>query len=221
MRSSAKLAPILAAAYSAPMETQADLSAMLQRTKGHHPARHSLRPELLARLPAIAMTAALAFLAAGACPIAHAQEGSLDPAPASSGRFEILEHGGGFVRLDRQTGELSYCTIGESGLACRVAAEEREAYQKALSEFEERLSRLEGQSGAEAGGDTGGDTGTTSSKRQDRFVPEGSPPDGTEGGDAERELDQAMNLAERAMKRFFDVIREWQRELGTEGGQQQ
>jgi hypothetical protein len=149
--------------------------------------------------------------------VAHAQEKPAETAPVSSGRFEIREHGGGFVRLDRETGALSYCTIGESGLACRVAAEEREAYQQALADIEERLSRLEGQSA----GDRGSDTGTTRSKRQDRVVPEGTPPATPEGGDAERELDQAMNLAERAMKRFFDVIREWQRELGAEVGQQQ
>jgi hypothetical protein len=149
--------------------------------------------------------------------MAQEQEVSRETAAASSGRFEIREHGDGFVRLDRQTGELSYCTIGESGLACRVAAEEREAYQQALADFEERLSRLEGQPGVGAGSEIG----TTGSKRQDRLAPQENPPAGPEGGDGERELDQAMNLAERAMKRFFDVIREWQRELGSEGGQQQ
>jgi hypothetical protein len=149
----------------------------------------------------------------------QAQEIAAEGSPTASGRFEIREHGGGFVRLDRQTGELSYCTIGNSGLACRVAAEEREAYQQALAEIEERLARLEEQSA----GNDGGVTGTTRSKRQDRFVPDAAPPSdpetGPETGAAERELDRAMNLAERAMQRFFAVIREWQQDLGGEGSQ--
>jgi hypothetical protein len=177
---------------------------------------HSKRQLVPARMAILALAASFSLLFACACRTAQAQETAVDGNQPATGRFEIREHGDGFVRLDRQTGELSYCTVGESGLACRVAAEEREAYQQALAEIEERLARLEEQSA----GNDGGVTGTTQSKRQDRFVPDAAPPSDPETGAAERELDRAMNLAERAMQRFFAVIREWQRDLGGEGSQQ-
>ncbi len=178
--------------------------------------RHSSAPLPTRLICTLAIATALSLPVFGIPQKAQAQEIAAEGNPTASGRFEIREHGGGFVRLDRQNGELSYCTIGESGLACRVAAEEREAYQQALAEIEERLARLEEQSA----GKDGGVTGTTQSKRQDRFVPDAAPPSDPETGAAERELDRAMNLAERAMQRFFAVIREWQRDLGGEGSQQ-
>lgn len=198
-----------------------DISVMTQRISSSRKARLARRlhsPALMhARLICtLAIATALSLPVFGNPQKAQAQERPGESSPTDSGRFEIREHGGGFVRLDRQTGELSYCTIGNSGLACRVAAEEREAYQQALAEIEERVARLEEQSA----GNDGGATGTTQSKRQDRFVPDAAPPSDPETGAAERELDRAMNLAERAMQRFFAVIREWQKELGGEGSQQ-
>ena len=193
---------------------------MMLPAPSYRRTRHSKQQLLPARLAILALAALFSLPVANACRTAQAQETAVDGNQPATGRFDIREHGGGFVRLDRQTGELSYCTIGESGLACRVAAEEREAYQQALAEFEERLARLEKQST----GNDGSATGTTQSKRQDRFVPDVAPPSdpetGPETGTAERELDRAMNLAERAMQRFFAVIREWQRDLGGEGSQQ-
>jgi hypothetical protein len=122
-------------------------------------------------------------------------------------------HGNDFVRLDRQTGEISLCSVSQTGFACRVAAEEREAYQRALADLEGRITALEQKAGEEAG------AGVTSSKRMDRVVPgDDRQVEDETGPEAEtmRELDTAMNMAERAMRRFFDVIREWRSELGTQ-----
>jgi hypothetical protein len=140
------------------------------------------------------------------------------PASAPIARFEMQPRGDDFVRLDRQTGEVSLCRVSESGFACRVAADEREAYQQALAELEGRIAALERQ----AASGTGDGAGVTSSKRGDRVVPGEDREVGRGGGpEAEtmRELDTAMNLAERAMRRFFDVIREWRSELGAQPSQ--
>jgi hypothetical protein len=207
------------------MEQPTDISVMTPRISSSRRTRLARRRHLSVAMPArlictLAIATALSLPVFGIPQMVQAQETAVDGNQPATGRFEIREHGVGFVRLDRQTGELSYCTIGESGLACRIAAEEREAYQQALAEFEERLARLEKQST----GNDSGVTGTTRSKRQDRFVPDAAPPSdpetGPDTGTAERELDRAMNLAERAMQRFFAVIREWQRDLGGEGSPQ-
>lgn len=48
----------------------------------------------------------------------------------SNARYTLERSGDGFVRLDRVTGEVSYCRIeGAAGLVCRLAADERAAYQ--------------------------------------------------------------------------------------------
>lgn len=137
--------------------------------------------------------------------------------PAS--RFELKAQGDGFIRLDRQTGDVSYCSVAGDALDCRLAGNEPEAWQQQLSGLQDRIKVLEDRSGAMA--PTGG---VTSTKRQDRVgaavpaqpvqPPEADP--GSEGlanDDAGRQLDQAAAVAQRAMRKFFEVVKQMKQDL--------
>lgn len=103
-------------------------------------------------------------------------------------RYELQPSGDGVVRLDRKTGQMSFCTTRDDQLVCRLAADEREAYEAEIRRLEERLDALEPDR----------QDGEAPPKTSDRLVPT---PDA-----AEREFQKAMKYAERAMRHFFDVM---------------
>lgn len=141
------------------------------------------------------------FLAAGAAS-AMAQSRSAEappPPPPDPHRFALERVEGGVVRLDRQTGRMSFCALRSGNLVCKLAVEERAAYEKEISRLHDRLEP-EPKPGVDVPGSTG--------------------PDGTEqggkgpAGDEERRFDEAMRYAERALRRFFDVIQDLRDEMG-------
>ena len=169
-------------------------------------------------------------------PEGFAQEtGSQSTAPSAtpSLRFELRDQPGGFVRLDIETGALSFCKVGDGRLTCSVSAEEREAYQNEIARLEDRILALEKrvkllEPGALA---------VPGAKLGDRLavppeaIPEPSSPDGNGGSPSEnarpdedkspdtaseaarREFEKAMEFAERAMRRFFDVVQDMRKEM--------
>jgi hypothetical protein len=76
-----------------------------------------------------------ALVASGAGP-AFAQE------PVAN-RFTLEKTGNGFVRMDTETGEMSICTEREGQLVCRLAADERRAFEETLSDLSDRVAALE------------------------------------------------------------------------------
>jgi exonuclease VII small subunit len=64
-------------------------------------------------------------------------------------RFALEKSGDGFVRMDRQTGEMSYCSVEAGALACRPAATagSRDAevarLQEAIAALDRRIVALE------------------------------------------------------------------------------
>jgi hypothetical protein len=71
------------------------------------------------------------FLAAAG--LAAAAPALAGPPPAGE-RYAIERTADGFVRLDRTTGEMSYCRLeGAANLVCRLAADERAAYESKIS----------------------------------------------------------------------------------------
>ncbi|GIL01742.1 MAG: hypothetical protein BroJett030_16410 [Alphaproteobacteria bacterium] len=109
-------------------------------------------------------------------PAASAQEDD-------AARFTLEPSGDGFVRLDRRTGVMSYCVVKAERLVCRLAADERKAYETEIARLQERLE--EGAADADR-------------PRSDRLPPS---PDAEE-----REFEKAMEYAERALRRFYDMM---------------
>jgi hypothetical protein len=93
---------------------------------------------------------------------------------------------GGLLRLDKQSGAVSFCTV-EGGLSvCRVAAEERAALQAEI----ERLARENAELRAKLPGGVG---------------VEAAPRKGLPG---EEELERALSFTERFLRRMMKLFRE-------------
>jgi hypothetical protein len=67
---------------------------------------------------------------------------SLATEPATE-RFQLERSGDRFVRLDRQTGAMSLCDEQNGNLVCRMAADERAAYDAELDRLSSRVTALE------------------------------------------------------------------------------
>lgn len=104
-------------------------------------------------------------------------------------RFTMEKTETGFVRLDTLTGEMSICTQQAGQLVCRLAADERRAFEDTLSELSARVESLEARLDALA------------------------PPDPGAGIPDEAELDRAIGAMEKMMRRFFGMVEELQKEF--------
>ena len=113
-----------------------------------------------------------------AMPAAIAQE-------ANAERYTLEKSDSGFVRLDRQTGAVTLCTEDQGTLTCRMAADERAAYDEDLARLEKRVEALERQLA-----------------------------DGTAARSGElpsdAEIDRSIGIMERFMRAFFNLVQEFQ-----------
>ena len=100
------------------------------------------------------------------------------PAAAESGRYVMEKTGEGYVRMDTATGEMSICTEKSSQLVCKLAADERAAFQDALDDLEDRVAKLEERAG------------------RTLAVP------------SEDEFDEGLDRMERFFRRFLGIIEE-------------
>ena len=68
---------------------------------------------------------------------------TLGRAAEPDARFQLERSGDHFVRLDKQTGAMSICQDQNGNLVCRMAADERMAYDDELDRLSARVSALE------------------------------------------------------------------------------
>jgi len=106
---------------------------------------------------------------------------------ANPDRYSLERSEGGFVRLDRQTGAVTLCTEADGTLTCRMAADERAAYDADLARLEKRVEALENQI-----------AGATPGKSSD--MP------------SDAEIDRSIGIMERFMRAFFNLVQEFQGE---------
>ena len=100
------------------------------------------------------------------------------PAAADAGRYVMEKTEKGYVRMDTATGEMSICAEKSGQLVCKLAADERAAFQDALDRLEERVSRLE--------------------EKADRTLAVPS----------EEEFDEGLDRMEKFFRRFLGIIEE-------------
>jgi hypothetical protein len=111
------------------------------------------------------------------------------------GRYALVPHEDGFLRLDTRSGEVSRCTGDLDRLACRLLPDERRAYEEEIRRLTERLDALE--------------------RRVELLeTPAEPPPAVAEDLPTEDEIDRVMDIAEQAMRRFFSMVKELREELG-------
>ncbi len=119
-------------------------------------------------------------LAAGLLPLA-----ALAAEPDAT-RFQLERSGDHFVRLDRQTGAMSLCVEKDGTLVCRMAADERAAYEDELDRLSDRVGALE------------------------KNTPAARPALPTDA-----EVDRSIGIMERMMRSFMGIVREFQAEDGA------
>ncbi len=88
----------------------------------------------------------LSLAAALAAPAALAQatappQPTEPPAPTIE-RFSMTPAQGGFLRLDKQTGAVSFCAVEAGASACRAGADERAALEKEIAELRRENAEL-------------------------------------------------------------------------------
>jgi hypothetical protein len=110
-------------------------------------------------------------------------------------RYSLEKTADGYVRMDRQSGEMSVCKETDGQLVCRLAADERAAYETSAAALAKRLDALEQKVAALEGG----------SAKSLSALP------------SEEEFDKTLSMMERFFRRFMGVVKEFD---GQEGGPQ-
>ncbi|EPF00171.1 hypothetical protein [Rhizobium grahamii] len=103
-------------------------------------------------------------------------------AETEASRFQLERSGDHFVRLDRQTGAMSLCEEKDGTLVCRMAADERAAYEQELDRLSARVTALENKS----------------------IVNKALPSD--------EEINRSIGIMERWMRSFMGIVKEFQSE---------
>ncbi len=108
---------------------------------------------------------------------------------ADTTRFTLEKTDSGFVRLDRRTGALTLCQEKDGTLTCRMAADERAAYEEELDRLEKRVAAIEktlgdGQPLAKSGKDLPSD----------------------------EEIERSIGIMERFMRAFFGLVEEFKQQ---------
>jgi hypothetical protein len=123
--------------------------------------------------------AALASLLAGA---AHAEDAQ---------RYRLEKTDGGFVRMDTQTGAMSTCQQKDGQLVCRMAADERTAFQDEVDRLQgqvkaldERVTKLE----------------NSLSQRLESSLP------------TEEDFNKTMNYMERFLRGFMGIVKDMEKD---------
>ncbi len=128
----------------------------------------------------------LALIASGIALLsAEALAGTFDPQQPEGQRYSMSPVEGGFLRLDRETGTVSYCTVKEGVSACRASAEERETFEAELSRLRQENAELKSRLAA---------------------VPRPPPP--PSAVPSEEEMERALSFTERFMRRIMRIFRE-------------
>jgi len=105
------------------------------------------------------------------------------PAAAEGeGRYRMEKTEGGFVRLDTVTGEISLCREKDGQIACRMAADERAAFERELELLTMRVEALEKAAMA-------------------------APADAKPRFPTDEEIDRTMSVMERMMQRFMGIVK--------------
>ena len=115
-------------------------------------------------------------------------------APQAGDRFRFSPVDGGVLRLDSQSGQVSFCRARAGGWSCETAADDRAALEAEIKRLSDRVAALERQSNDPA----------------NRFR---TPSD--------QEIEQVMGFFEKMMKRFRGVVeslkKEWDAETPNRG----
>jgi hypothetical protein len=126
---------------------------------------------------------------AAACVSTLLAGATMAQAPATEdNRFRLEKTETGYIRLDQKTGAVSFCREDQGSLTCRMAADERQAFEQELDLLAKRVDALEQKLGTGA-------------------------PSATVPSDAE--IEKSLSIMEQVMRRFMGIINEFRAETQT------
>lgn len=109
-----------------------------------------------------------------------------------TGRYRLEQTETGYVRLDTKTGAISVCTEQSQGqMICKMATEDREAYENDLADLQDRVKVLEDRLAA---------------------IDQKGSGNKASGLPSEQEFERSMSYMERFMRRFMDIAKSFDSE---------
>jgi len=112
-------------------------------------------------------------------------------------RFVLEKSGDGFVRMDRQTGEMSYCAIEAGALACRAAASSATSRDAEVAKIQEAIAALDRRIVA---------LESSLAARLESTLP------------TEEQFEQTMGYVERFLRGFMGIMRDMEKEETPDPG---
>jgi hypothetical protein len=100
-------------------------------------------------------------------------------------RYRLEKTENGYVRMDTATGEMSICEERTGQLVCKMAADERAAFQDEIDRLQAKLDGIEGRV----------------AKLEERAIPEALLP-------SDEEVDKSLDIMEKFFNRFMGMMKQ-------------
>lgn len=199
---------VAAAENKSKLRVESQPADILQKSDRGRSSITSLPKERVAEADAAATAQVPAAPKAAAPNDAHPQ------LPEFDARYQLVTVEGGLARLDMESGSFDICRDPGSGWRCLPVPQARQAYEAEIARLNDEVEELKAKISArenlpEKGGaesvaptmpDAPGD-----GNDETRFSPED-----------EENLDRVMQFSEKAMRRFFGMMKDMQEEFGSE-----
>lgn len=110
-----------------------------------------------------------------------------------AGRYTLEKSGTGYVRMDTRTGEMSICEERAGQLVCKLAADERAAFQDEIDRLQTKLTGMEGR--------------LVALENNPILKPQNLLP-------TEEEFQRSLGYMERFFRKFMDIVKDLDKEKG-------
>jgi hypothetical protein len=104
---------------------------------------------------------------------------------ADNGRYVMVKVEKGYVRMDTQSGAMSMCQTQDDQIICKMAADERAAFNEDIAALEDRIAALE-----------------------EKFAG-GAPLASKDGLPSDEEFERGLGYMEKFMRRFMGIAKEF------------
>jgi hypothetical protein len=131
--------------------------------------------------------------------------------PNPDQRFQFERQAKGYLRLDKKTGETSFCRQVINELICELAIEERNILHEEIADLQNQLVALQEKLDA-----IGMDNPPTERPKIEIPNPETKEGMGSERDNIEREVDRAIEVTKHTMRKLFEAVKELQKEFENE-----
>jgi hypothetical protein len=105
-------------------------------------------------------------------------------------RFTLTPAEGGYVRLNKETGAVSYCSVKDGVAACRLGAEERAGLEAEIDRLRKENAALKARAEAAP------------------VPPAARPSDAPNNAPSEEQFERALSFTERFLRRIMRIFRE-------------